>query len=124
MTDRGISGLSVEDLVERYAEFSIRQGQALDLVESSSKVNRLGDLVDEVDNELKRRTGDQRSALMKLFSHSDDWVRFNAATSLISIAPTQARQVLQIIADSDVYPQAFHARMYLRNLNSGFFKSI
>jgi hypothetical protein len=92
---------------------SVRQGHALDLAESSSKVNRLGDLVDEVDKELQRRPGDQRGALVTLFSHPNDWVRFNAATSLIAIARAEARQVIQTIADSKVYPQALHAGMYL-----------
>jgi hypothetical protein len=32
---------------------------------------------------------------------------------LIAIARAEARHVIQTIADSKVYPQAFHAGMYL-----------
>ena len=113
MTRAGISEMSDDDLVKQYAELSIRQGRALDLAEGSSKVNRLGDQIHEISKELRRRPGDHRSALLKLFFHPNDWVRFSAATSSISIVPAQARQVIQTIADSKVYPQALHAGMYL-----------
>jgi hypothetical protein len=113
MTGAPISEMSDDDLVRQYAELSAMQGRALRLLVSSSRVNRIGDRIYEISKELKRRPGDHRSALLKLLSHPNDWVRFNAATSTISLAPLQARQVMQTIADSKVYPQAGQAGMYL-----------
>ena len=94
MAKGAVSEMSDDDLVKQYAELSTRQSRALDLFESSSKVNRLEDQIHEISKELKRRPGDHRNALVKLFSHPNDWVRFNAATSTISIVPVQARQVI------------------------------
>jgi hypothetical protein len=108
MTGDRISEMSDDDLVRQYAELSAMQGRALRLLVSSSRVNRIGDRIYEISKELKRRPGDHRSALLKLLYHPNDWVRFNAATSTISLAAVEARQVRQAIADSKVYPQAGH----------------
>lgn len=113
MTGARLSQMSDDDLVKQYAELSAMQGRAMSLLVSSSRTNRIGDQIYEISKELKRRPGDHRTALLKLLSHPDDWVRFNAATSTISLAPGQARQVMQTIADSKVYPQAGQAGMYL-----------
>jgi Domain of unknown function (DUF2019) len=113
MTGTRVSEMSDDDLVQQYAELSAKQGRAQRLLVSSVRTNRIGEQIHEISKELKRRPGDHRSALLKLLSHPDAWVRFNAATSTISIAPVQARQVIQAIADSKVYPQAGQAGMYL-----------
>jgi len=113
MAKSAVSEMSDDDLVEQYTELSAMQGRAQALLVSSSRTNRIGEQIHEISKELMRRPGDHRSALLKLLSHPDAWVRFNAATSTISIAPARARQVLQAIADSKVYPQAGQAGMYL-----------
>jgi hypothetical protein len=95
------------------------QGRAMRLLVSSSRTNRIGDKIYEISKELKRRPGDHRTALLKLLSHPNDWVRFNAATSTISLAPVRTRQVMQTIADSKVYPQAGQAGMYLSMYDGG-----
>ena len=100
MTGARASEMSDDDLVKQYAELSAKQGRAQTLLVSSVRTNRIGEQIHEISKELMRRPGDHRSALLKLLSHPNDWVRFNAATSTISIAPTRARQVLQAIADS------------------------
>src|SRR3954469_16791320 len=99
-----LSQISDDDLVRQYAELSAMQGRAMRLLVSSSRTNRIGDKIYEISKELKRRPGDHRTALLKLLSHPNDWVRFNAATSTISLAAVEARQVIQAIADSEVYP--------------------
>ena len=113
MAKSAVSEMSDDDLVKQYAELSVRQGRAQTLLVSSVRTNRTGEQIHEISKELKRRPGDHRSALLKLLSHPNAWVRFNAATSTIRIAPVRARQVLQAIADSKVYPQAGQAGMYL-----------
>lgn len=112
MTKYDLSRLGVNDLVMRYIDLSVRQGAAQELA-STSEVNKLGDQIHAISMELKRRPGDQRTALITLFSHPNAQVRFNAATSSISIARSEARRTIQAIADSKVYPLAGHAGMYL-----------
>jgi hypothetical protein len=53
MIKRDISGLSISELRERYAELSIRQSAAADLM-NVSLVNRLGDQVFEISSERLR----------------------------------------------------------------------
>jgi hypothetical protein len=113
MTVARISEMSDDDLVNQYVALSVQQGRALRLLASSTRVNRIGDQIHAISKELQRRPGDHRSALLKLLSHPNDWVRFNAAASTISLAAVEARQVIQAIADSRVYPQAGQAGMYL-----------
>lgn len=113
MTRPGISEAKVNELLDRYVSLSVERGRALYLCESSAKVNRLGDRIFDISDELKRRPGDQWRVLIELFAHPDMYVRFNAATSLIGIVPEQARQVIQDIADARVFPLAGHAGMYL-----------
>jgi hypothetical protein len=79
-----ISEMSDDDLVRQYAELSAMQGRALRLLVSSSRTNRIGNQIHEISKELKHRPGDHRSGLLKLLSHPNDWVRFNAATSTAS----------------------------------------
>jgi hypothetical protein len=99
------------ELLGRYINLSTERGRALELCESSAKVNRLGDLIFDISDELKRR--DRASALTELLTHPNAYVRYNAATGLIAALPAQARQAIQEVADSDLAPLAFHARMYL-----------
>lgn len=112
MTRFDLSKLSLEDLLTRYVELSVEQGAALELA-SISQVNKLGDQIYEISKELKTRLGDRRDAFLKLFSHPNAQVRFNAATSSIAIVPREARQTIQAIADSGILPLAGHAGMYL-----------
>lgn len=112
MTKLDLSKLDVSALLELYVEWSIQQGVSLERA-SISKVNKLGDQINQIDKELKLRPGDQRSALAPLLSHPNAQVRFNAAQSVIWMLPLEARQAIQIIADSGVYPLAGHAGMYL-----------
>lgn len=113
MIERQVYNWGVDELVTRYVELSILQGRAQDLFQSISKVNRLGDEISEIDDELMRRPGDQRRLLTRLFQHPNDWVRFNAAKSTISVVPAEARRIIQAIADSGMLPQSGHAGMYL-----------
>ncbi len=48
-------------------------------------------------------------------------VRVNAAKATLAVAPQQARQMLQAIADSQWQPQAGDAGMCLWNLDRGVF---
>lgn len=113
MRANSLSTLQQRELLDRYVNLSIERGRALELCESAAKVNRLGNLIFDIYDELKRRAGDRPNALSELLSHSNAYVRYNAATGLIGALPDEARQVIQEIADTNLAPLAFHARMYL-----------
>lgn len=113
--------LSVNELVERFAELAITQYQA-ELHSDLAKQNKLIEQGWAVAAELKNRAGDQRSALTRLYEHPNVQVRLNAARLTLAIAPVAARPVIQAIADSKKYPQAMDAGMCLWTLDQGIFK--
>jgi hypothetical protein len=112
MRNPDLSKLDVGALLKLHVERSVQQGVALERA-SISKVNELGGRNNQINKELKSRSGDQRGALAPLLSHPNAQVRFNAAQSLIRILPLEARRTIQAIADSGVFPLAGHAGMYL-----------
>lgn len=121
MTPARLNNVSVADLVERFTELGIGQYSA-ELHNDTAKQKRLLYAMRDVTEELKSRPGDQRSALLALYSHPNIQVRLMAAKLTLAVAPTQARQMLQEIADSKMYPQAMDAGMSLWNLDQGVFK--
>ena len=113
--------LSVDELVERFAEIGIAQGQA-ELMGEIGKFNRLFDQMHAVDIELRARGLAARRALLRLFDHPNMQVRLQAAKWSLGVAPDAARQVIESISESNWFPQAGEAGMTLSNLDSGFFK--
>lgn len=116
-----LKALSVEQLVERFADLALQQYQA-ELHGEIAKQNRFIQQGWGVEEELKNRPGDQRRALVRLFEHPNAQVRLNAATATLATIPTEARMALENLAASNVYPQSGEAGGRLRNLDSGFFK--
>lgn len=112
MRNLDLSKLDADALLKLHVEWSMQQDVALQRA-NISKVNELGGRINQINNELKSRPGDQRGTLASLLSHPNAQVRFNAAQSLIRILPIEARQTIQVIADSGVFPLAGHAGMYL-----------
>jgi hypothetical protein len=121
MTRLDLSQLTVEHLVKRFADIGIDQDQAL-FKNDISKFNRLFSQMDSITKELKRRSGDQRSALLMLYDHPNMQVRLKAAKATLAVAPEVARKKLEAIANSGWQPQAGDAGMSLWNLDRGVFK--
>ena len=110
--------MTVEQLVERFTEIALAQDEVL-LMDEIGKYNHLYDQMDALEQELKERSGDQRSGLLPLFEHKNSQVRLKAALATLSIDPEAARQVLQHISDKNEYPQAMSARSMLDALDEG-----
>ena len=121
MTRTSLHRLSTEDLVELFAQIGVAQDEA-DLGGENAKYRRLFRQMTDVGNELKRREGDARLALVRLFSHSNMQVRLQAAKHTLAVAPVEARKQLEEIAASKWFPQAGDAGMSLWNLDNGVFK--
>ena len=116
-----LQDMSVVALVERFTALCIGQYEA-ELRSENSKENRLIKQMWAVSIELKRRPGDQRSELLRLYSHPHVQVRLMAAKETLAVAPSAARQLLQAIRESNEQPQAMDAGMCLWNLENGVFK--
>ena len=121
MSASKLSNLSVSSMVDRYTKIAIDQDHALEYFEIG-KYNRLYKQMRAIEEELKSRAGDQRRALLALFSHENVQVRLQAATATLAIEPGTARQLIETIAASQKYPHAGHAGMRLLALDRGIFK--
>jgi hypothetical protein len=112
--------LTVAQLVERFAQNGAAQDQAI-WDEDNKKYARLFWQMDEIKSELKCRSGDQRRALLGLYSHPNIQVKLMAAKATLAVAPQEARKVIEAIADSRQLPQAGDAGMCLLMLERGEF---
>lgn len=113
--------LSVAELVEYFTALCVGQYEA-ELRGEGAKGNRLIREMFTVSEELKTRPGDQRSALLPLYEHSNIQVRLMAAKETLAIAPSAARRQLVSIKASKQMPQSMDAGMCLWNLDEGIFK--
>lgn len=113
-----LQSLTVPQLIERFCELALAQDHA-QMFGKIKIYNRLYDDLVAVKNELAARPGDQRSALISLYSHSNPHVRLKAAQWSLAVATAAARQVLQDISDRNIYPQAAYAWQSLEALDRG-----
>jgi|SRR5579872_3395899 len=123
MNEPSLENLSIDQLVARHAAIGIEHDKAIDM-DNHAKfkriIRRLFDEKTEIENELKRRPGDQRRSLMALYNHPNMQVRLNAAKATLAVAPEAARRVVEAIAETQ-YPQAGDAGMCLWALDKGIF---
>jgi hypothetical protein len=118
---QNLAQMNVQNLVEQFADLGVQQSQA-ELYGDRAKENKLIRKMWDISNELKSRAGDQRSALLELYSHPNAQVRVMAAKETLAVAPVVARDMLQAIKDSKEQPQALEAGMCLWTLDEGIFK--
>ena len=86
MKNSGLDSLTTAQLVERFAALGIEEDKAV-FDDDNAKYNRLYGQMDAIKEELKRRPGDQRRALLPLFDHPNIWVRLMAAKGTLAVAP-------------------------------------
>ena len=115
--------LTVDQLVSRFSEIGIAQDEAL-LKGAVDRFNHLYDQKVIIVTELKSRSGDKRSVLLRLYDHPNMQVRLNAANATLAVAPEQSRKLLKEIAVSNYFPQAGDAGMVLAALEQGTYKPI
>ena len=98
MMKKSAGPASVQELVERFLAIGLAQYDAL-YVADTRKYNRLYAKMQDVRNELKRREGDQRRALLPLLDHPNLQVRMKAANTVLAISPDLARKALEVSAN-------------------------
>jgi len=118
---RKLQDLTVDQLVDSFADIGVAQDQAL-LYDEHKKYTRLFSDMNEVDQELRSRGVKARLALLKLYNHPNMQVRVKAAVRTLAVAPEEARRALREISDSQSYPQAADASMILRDFDNGSYK--
>jgi len=116
-----LQNLTAEQLLERFRTAALAQDTSL-LMNDIAEASRLFWRMAEIEDELKRREGDQRRVLLSLYDHPNAQVRLKPVKATLAVAPEAARQELQAIADSREYPQAGEAGLSLWNLDRGIFK--
>lgn len=116
-----LGSLSNAEIAAEFEHLCIERYDAMERNENN-RANRLLWKVNDLENELKSRLGDQRHVLKKLFGHPNMQVRLSAAQANLGVDYIAARQELQAIADSKWYPQAAEASFILRNIDSGFYR--
>jgi hypothetical protein len=121
MKRKTLGTISGTELVERFLEIALEQDNAI-LMDEIARYNRLYGRMEEVKEELKRRPGDLRRALVALYDHPNAQVRLKAAIATLAVEPESARSVLQGISDRNEYPQAADARGMMRALDEGAYK--
>jgi hypothetical protein len=118
---RSLEHLTIDQLVDRFADIGIAQDQAL-LYDQHQKFKRLFREMNEVDQELRNRGLEARLALLRLYDHPSMQVRVKAAIRTLAVAPAAARRALQQIKESHCYPQAADASLILRDFDNGSYK--
>jgi hypothetical protein len=116
-----LSKMSIEQLVDKYAEIGKDQNTAL-LRDEIAKFNKLFDRKRAVEDELKLRGNDERRVLLALYDHQDPQVRLNAIKATLAVAPERARAALEGLRTSGEYPQSMDAGMCISALEEGVFK--
>jgi hypothetical protein len=112
VTSVDLSKLSIDQLLDRFVELSLQDERAANIARVAIR-NQLVVQIGDVKKELQNRPGDQRDALVVFFTHPNLYVRYHAATNLMSMMPVEARLQMEAIADSKIYPIAGHAGTYL-----------
>jgi hypothetical protein len=120
MKKSNFKGLTAAELVNRFAAICSEQDKA-EFEDDIATYNRLYDQKVAVLDELKERPGDQRTALLGLYEHSNLQVKLQAAKATLAVAPEAARRMLREIESWGRQPYAGDAGMCLMNLDRGIF---
>jgi len=89
-----LKGLSVDQLVDCFADIGIAQDEAL-LYDEHAKFRHLYSQMEEVDKELRARGTEARRALARLFDHPNMQVKLQAAKWSLGVLPKDARRVIE-----------------------------
>ncbi len=112
---KDLTKYSVPELLAQFRDACLAQYDTY-LTDNVSKRNKLFDYLLAVTRELKRRGVEERRSLLTLLADNNPQVRLQAAKSVYSIAPIEAKACIEAIAASGVPDQSFAARMTLRRL--------
>lgn len=110
-----------DELVELFREVTEQQYYAEQMSQNRTYTKLYRDM-ERIEKELKRRQGDQRKLLARLFNDRNPQVRVMAAGAALAVVPVEARSVLNALDESNEYPQAASARGLLKAMDEGRYK--
>lgn len=117
---KDLSRMTDSDLRDLFKSLCIQQGKAFN-PEGLPRYKRLYFEIKNVAEEMKRRPGDARHLLVPLLTHEDWQVRLKAGTYTYAIAPQQARQALQWLAETRLGQFGLDAGFFLAGIDKGEF---
>lgn len=113
-----LSKLSTSELVDMFGELSVDRHSAM-IGFDPKTYNRLGDVLGDIEQELKSRGLQDRQALLALFKHPHAAVWSDAAKAVLGFAPEQAIHVLEFLAECDHWLLKANAAMVLEMYRKG-----
>lgn len=132
MTNPDLASMTLDQIVRYFVDIAIAEegavlGSTTDETDPTREaaVKRMNELFWEmgrINGELKRRGPEARLALMPLYDHPNAQVNLQAAHYTLAVAPSRARERLQVIADSGWEPQFWQARSIISALENGNLK--
>jgi hypothetical protein len=121
MKSRGVARMTDAELVSKFSAIAKARGEATMMLETR-RANACFDQMKAVDLEMRSRGTEARKALIPLLSDPDRYVRYYAAMYLLTVAPEQARAILEWNTRFEVGILAADARGMLRALDEGTYK--
>jgi hypothetical protein len=116
-----LAKLSVAQLVSRFIEIGVAQDWA-DGMDRNDLWNQFFQFGQAIEQELKSRPGDERSALMPLYNHQNEQVQLLAARATLAVAPKAAKRALAAIRDMHCGTQSIDAGSCLSSIELGIYK--
>lgn len=105
----------MEGLVEKFVDASIKYGEAIE--EGESKIaNKQSSIIRKIRKQLFESS--KLDILIPSLQHENDYVKLNAAASVIWILPNDAREVLEELQNRRGL-LGFEAKMFLREWDKG-----
>ncbi len=112
---KDLTKYSVPELLAQFRDACLAQYDTY-LTGNIGKCNKLFDVLLAITRELKRRGVEERRSLLTLLADKNPQVRLQAAKSVYSIAPIEAKACIEAIAASGVPDQSLSAGMTLSRL--------
>jgi uncharacterized membrane-anchored protein len=104
-----------QELLNQFRDVCLAQYETY-ITGNTNKYNKLFDNLVAITRELKRRGLEERRALLTLLTDKNPQVRVQAAKSVYSVAPREAKACLEVIAAAGLPDQSLSAGMTLSRL--------
>lgn len=110
-----------DKFIEKFIEASVKYGKTMEA--GNAKIaNKNSDIIRKIRGKWKSNQEDVLEDLLLLLNHKEDYVRLNAAFTLLPLSPDKAEAVLKELALKERCQLGFEAEMILREWKKGHLK--
>jgi hypothetical protein len=113
---KNLTKYAVQELLDQFRNVCLAQYDTY-ITGKVNKYNKLQDSLLDITREFKRRGIEERRALLTLFADKNPQVRLQAAKSVYSVSPVEAKACLEEIAAAKLPDQSLSAGMTLWRLS-------